>query len=207
MHFLKSLAYGIRLRGNSMFFFLLQLLRICLCASCRPMCLWFSSSVCVHACLQECKCKCQHKFISKLFCWDLSHSALLQIKNDQWWCMCARAHKQTCMRTGCAKRRGGSAFWLLLLFQFLFVSDGDSIPCSPHTASFVLTLAFLLSLSPFSLYLSIFSFLSSSLSFVILPFSDFKCRLPPVIPVYFPLFSVIPFIIVHCLFSVVDCMQ
>lgn len=121
--------------------------------------------------------------------------------------VCVRAHKQTCMRTGCAKRRGGSAFWLLLLFQFLFVSDGDSIPCSPHTASFVLTLAFLLSLSPFSLYLSIFSFLSSSLSFVILPFSDFKCRLPPVILVYFPLFSVIPFIIVHCLFSVVDCMQ
>lgn len=36
------------------FFFLLQLLRICLCASCRPMCLWFSGSVCVHACLQEC---------------------------------------------------------------------------------------------------------------------------------------------------------
>lgn len=57
--------------------------------------------MCVH-----CKCKCQHKFISKLFCWDLSHSALLQIKNDQWWCMCA------CARTnkhawGPVVQRGG----------------------------------------------------------------------------------------------------
>lgn len=68
-------------------------------------------------------------------------------------------------------RRGGSCFWLLLLFQSLFISDGDWIPWSPHTASFVVSL--LLFFPALALFLPWYPFLLHLFLFLLI-FSFFK---------------------------------